>query len=57
MDDKIMLALEYYNHKKKEILDLVNNNNNLTTTQIIENGKEMAILEYKMTALEVALEN
>ena len=52
-----MLTLEYYNHKKREILDFVNNNSNLTTTQIIENGKEMAILEYKMTALEVALEN
>jgi len=57
MDDKIKLALEYYSFKREEILDFVNSNNNLTTTQIIENGEEMAILEYKMTALEVALEN
>ena len=57
MDDKIKLTLDYYNHKRKEILDIVNTSNNLTATQIIENGEEMAALEYKMTALEVALEN
>jgi len=57
MDDKIKLALEYYNTKTKQILDFVNKSDNLTTTQLIEYGEEMSILEYKITALEVALEN
>jgi hypothetical protein len=55
--DKIDMALEYYTFKSKEIIDFVNSNTHLTVHQIIENGKELAVLEYKITALEVAKEN
>jgi len=55
--DNIDMALEYYTFKSKEIIDFVNSNTNLTVHQIIENGKELAVLEYKITALEVAKEN
>ncbi|WP_170063273.1 hypothetical protein [Polaribacter porphyrae] len=57
MDDKINKALEYYNFKSKEIVDHINTSNNLTIEQIIEKGEELSILEYKITALEVAMEN
>jgi len=55
--DKIDMAIEYYTFKSKEIIHFVNTNTNLTVHQIIENGKELAVLEYKITALEVAKEN
>lgn len=55
--DKIESALQYYNQKSKEIIDTVNSNSNLTADQIIEYGEEIAILEYKITALEVAKES
>lgn len=57
MEEKIEKAIEYYNFKSKKILDFINSNNNLTVDQIIESGEELAILEYKITALEVAKEN
>ena len=57
MDTKITVTLEYYFKKRKEILNFVNSNNNLTPDQIIENGEQLAILEYKITALQVAQEN
>lgn len=57
MDEKIDKAIEYYNFKSKKILDFINSSNNLTVDQIIESGEELAILEYKITALEVAKEN
>ncbi|WP_397364302.1 hypothetical protein [Olleya sp. R77988] len=57
MEDKIEIALNYYNHKRNGILNEVNSNSNLTAEQIIEFGQEMAVLEYKITALEVANEN
>lgn len=57
MDDKINKAIEYYNYKSREILDFVNSTKNLTVEQIIESGEELAVLEYKITALEVAKEN
>jgi hypothetical protein len=57
MEDKIKKALEYYTFKSKEILDFINSNNNLTVEQIIESGEELAVLESKITALEVANEN
>lgn len=56
-DDKIDRTIEYYNIKIHEILNFMNSNNNLTVEQIIDNGEKLAILEYKMTALEVAKEN
>lgn len=57
MDDKINLALDYYNVKRKEMMDLVNKNKNLTPDQIISIGNKLSVLEYKITALEVAKEN
>ena len=57
MDSKIIVTLEYYFQKRSDILNFVNSNNDLTTDQSIENGEELAILEYKITALQVAQEN
>lgn len=57
MTDKIEKTLEYYLFKRKEILDYVNKKTNLTPDDIIQNGEEMSILEYKITALQVAKEN
>lgn len=57
MEDKIEIAIQYYNQKMQEILDVVNKSTNLSAEQIISYGEEMTILEYKMTALEVAKEN
>ena len=57
MDEKIDKALEYYTFKSKEIKDFINTSSNLTVEQIIESGEELSILEYKITALEVAKEN
>ena len=57
MDDKIEIALSYYGKKQKQILDAVNSSRNLTADQIINFGEEISILEYKITALEVAKEN
>ncbi|WP_170309897.1 hypothetical protein [Seonamhaeicola maritimus] len=54
MDDKIDETLQYYFVKRKDILDLVNRSNNLSAEEIIEYGEEMAILEYKITALQIA---
>lgn len=52
--NKIETALEYYSKKGEDILNIVNSRNDLTADEIIHYGEEMAILEYKMTALEVA---
>lgn len=57
MKEKIENTLEYYCVKRKQILDFVNSKTNLTSDEIIHNGEEMAILEYKITALQVAQEN
>ena len=57
MNTKIDKALEYYNFKSKEILNYINKNNNLTIDDILEKSNELYILEYKITALEVAKEN
>lgn len=57
MKDKIEIAIDYYTFKSKELLDFVNSNKNLTVDQIIETGEELAVLEHKITALEVAKEN
>ena len=55
--DKIEKALEYYTFKSNEMKDFVNSSKDLTVEQIIEFGEELSILEYKITALEVAKEN
>ena len=57
MKDKIENTLEYYHTKEKQILETVNSNSNLTAEDIVHYGEEMAILIYKITALEIAKEN
>lgn len=57
MDDKIEIAIVYYSKKGQDILDAVNSNSNLSADEIIHYGQEMAEIEYKLTALEVAKEN
>ena len=57
MKDKIDTTLEYYTFKSKEIVDYVNKNKRLPVDEIIQNGEELAILEHKITSLEVAKEN
>ena len=57
MKDKIEKTIEYYTFKSEEIRSFVNTNANLSIEKIIECGEELAILEYKITALEVAKEN
>ncbi len=56
-ENKIDKTIEYYNVKIHEILNFINSNNNLTVEQIIDSGEKLSILEYKLTALEVAKEN
>ena len=43
--------------KSKQLKDFVNSSKDLTVEQIIEFGEELGVLEYKITALEVAQEN
>ena len=57
MTDKINEALKYYSYKKKRIMNFINGKDDLTVEEIIENADELSILEYKITALQVALEN
>ncbi|WP_299121002.1 hypothetical protein [uncultured Winogradskyella sp.] len=57
MEDKIEIAIAYYTKKGQDIIDAVNSNCNLTADEIINYGEEMAVIEYKLTALEVAKEN
>ena len=57
MENQINETLKYYHTKRQEILKLVNSKRNLTADQIIDCGEKMAIIEYKITALEVAKEN
>ena len=54
MKNKIDEALDYYFVKRKEIIDFANAGSILTAEEIIKNGEEMAVLEYKITALEIA---
>lgn len=56
-DEKINITIAYYDLKINEILNFINSNNNLTVEQIIDSGEKLSILEYKLTALEVAKEN
>ena len=57
MDEKIEKAIAYYTVKSNEILNYINSNNNLSAEQIIQSAEELSVLEYKLTALEVAKEN
>ena len=56
-EDKINRTIDYYNIKVSEIVSLMNSRNNLTIDEIIYNGEQLSILEYKITALEIAKEN
>jgi len=56
-EDKINKTIDYYNVKIDSILKFINSNRNLTVEQIIKLGEELSVLEYKLTALEVAKEN
>lgn len=55
--DKIDKTIEYYNLQMDSIINFVNTTSNLTAEQIIYNGELLAVLDYKLTALEVAKEN
>jgi hypothetical protein len=57
MDKKIDIAIEYYTTKGQEILDKVNKSDNVSADELIQFGEEMAIIEYKLTALEIAKTN
>ena len=57
MDEKVDKAMQYYSVKSEQILSLVNTKNNLTVDEIIKYGEKLAILEYKLTALEVSKES
>jgi hypothetical protein len=57
MKDNIDRTLEYYKIKEQQILNTVNSKNNLNAEDIIHYGKEMSIVIYKITALEIAKEN
>ena len=57
MNKKIDIAIEYYTDKGQDILNKVNSKSNLTADEVIKYGEEMAIIEYKLTALEIAKEN
>ena len=57
MDKKIDIAIDYYYKKGQDILDKVNTKSNITADELIKFGEEMAIIEYKLTALEIAKEN
>jgi hypothetical protein len=57
MDKKINIAIEYYTSKGQKILDKVNKSNDVSADELIHLGKEMAIIEYKLTALEIAKTN
>ena len=54
MNNKIEKAIDYYTIKSKEIIEHINSSNKLTAEEIIQGAEELAILEYKLTALEVA---
>ena len=57
MENKINEALKYYSFQKEALLKYINEKNDLKVEEIIEKAEELSILEYKITALEVALEN
>lgn len=54
MADKIDKAIKYYTIKSEEIINHINSSKNLTAEEIIQKAEELSILEYKLTALEVA---
>jgi hypothetical protein len=58
MDDKkIDKALEYYKEAKEEILAFVNRTTNLNAYMVISKGQELADIDAKISALEIAKNN
>ena len=55
----ISTVINYYTIKSNQVLKFINQNNNLTVEQVIESGKELEILEYKITVkfLDTFLKN
>ena len=53
MTNKIEETFNYYNNQSKSILNYVNARSNLSVDEIIKKGEELAVLEFKMTALEI----
>lgn len=49
-------AINYYSNRRERILSELNNTEVLSADMIIEYGKELSVLEYKLTALEIANE-
>ncbi|MGA1225961.1 MAG: hypothetical protein ACO3VF_01670 [Tamlana sp.] len=56
-ESKIDKTIAYYNIKVDGIVNFINSNTTLSMEQIIQSGEELTVLEYKLTALEVAKEN
>ncbi|WP_242083807.1 hypothetical protein [Aestuariivivens sediminis] len=54
---KIDKTIEYYTIKVNGLVNFVNSKNDLTVEEIIKHGEQLAVLDYKLTALEVAKEN
>ena len=52
--DNITKLINYYSVKSNQLLKFINQNDSLSIDQIIESGKELEIIEYKLTALEIA---
>lgn len=52
--ENITTVIKYYTARSKRMLKIINQNDYFTVDQIIEIGKELEILEYKITALEIA---
>lgn len=50
-------AIAYYTDQRNKVVEKINTSNSLSADMIIQYGEELAILEYKLTALEVAKEN
>lgn len=46
-------VLEYYRFQSEKVKEYVNHNSNLTEDEIIQKGKKLEELEYKITALEI----
>lgn len=57
MENKIDKTISYYSKQGEKLLNAVNSRNNLTADELIHLGEEMAKIEYKLTALEIAKEN
>lgn len=56
-DRKIDKALEYYKETKKDILAFVNRTTNLNAYMVISKGEELADIDAKISALEIAKNN